>query len=300
MERKVIATPVSYRDVADKMSPPTFYKLHRRTVGNVYLHKDIAENPQRVTEALLRRCPHGVLRGFAALRHMGFTLNLDDWTPMISIPRTSPPVRARKGRILRLVENDVISINGQRSVAATQAVVDVFTRPDSWGRWRDGGKMEEQVALLDHLLRQDLNLLRGLQNDVRTQAAAALANPLAESRPESIVRARLHLAGFKEWKPQIRVRGRDGYYFIDLGDPILRVGIEYQGAHHFGREERAKDARRANDLKWAGWATLEVTSVILDSDAQWQSFLRRLKEELAAAQQQRNSRLSRGSGGLSA
>lgn len=274
------------------MSRPTFAKYYRKVVGSIYLHRDRADDPELVTQALLMRCPHGMLRGFAALSNMGFTLNLDGWTPIISIPRKSPAVRAHRGNILRLVEEDVHVINGRRTVAAVQAVVDILTRPDSWGRFRDGARIEEQVAVLDHLVRQNLELFGRLRKDPRTAGITTLVNPLAESRPESIVRVRLHQAGFKEWKPQIRVRGREGFYFVDLGDPILKVGIEYQGAHHFDREARARDAQRANDLRWAGWSILEVTSTILHSEAEWRKILTRVGEEVDLARQHRNSRIA--------
>ena len=292
MEKAAIHRPVRYGEIAGLMSRPTFAKYYRKVAGSIYLHRDRADDPDLVAEALLMRCPHGLLRGFAALSNMGFTLNVDGWTPIISIPRKSPVIRAHRGAILRLVEEDVHMINGRRTVAAVQAVVDILTRPDSWGRYRDGTRVEEQVAVLDHLVRQNLELFGRLRRDPRTAGISALVNPLAESRPESIVRVRLHRAGFKEWKPQIRVRGREGFYFVDLGDPVLKVGIEYQGAHHFDREARARDAQRANDLRWAGWTILEVTSTILNSETEWRKVLARVGEEVSLARQQRNSRIA--------
>lgn len=286
-------SPVRSVDVEKAMSLPSFYKNFRKIVGDVYLHHEVADNPEKITEALLMRCPGGVLRGFAALRNMGFSINHEDWVPMISIPREASWIRVHSGRILRLVEKNIVIINGQRSVSGSQAVVDVLTRPDSWGRWNDGTRREEQIALLDHLLRQDLSLRKELLEDPRTQSLTQHANPLAESRPESIVRWRLHEAGFREWKPQIKVRGRGRFYFVDLGDPTLRVGVEYQGAHHFDREERAKDAQRANDLSWAGWVIIEATSKILSSESAWQELLGHVREEVDLARQQRNGRLPR-------
>lgn len=140
------------------------------------------------------------------------------------------------------------------------------------------------------------SLRKELLEDPRTQSLAQQANPLAESRPESIVRWRLHGAGFREWKPQIKVRGRGRFYFVDLGDPTLRVGVEYQGAHHFDREERAKDEQRANDLSWAGWVIIEATSKILSSESAWQELLGHVREEVDLARQQRNARLPRDGG----
>lgn len=292
MEAGKTPGPVRYRDVATQMSRPTFRNFYRRIIGDLHLHKDVADDPDKITDALLARYPTGVLRGFAALKNMGFTINLDDWTPFISISRDTPLVQARSGRVLRRVEKDIVTIRGRRSVNAVQAVVDVLTTPENWGPWRDGTCIEEHVAFVDHLLRQNQKLLNRLKDDPRTHAAASLANPLAESRPESIVRVRLHQAGLTEWRPQIKVRGRDGFYFVNLGDPLLRVGVEYQGAHHFDRNARAKDAQRANDLSWAGWTIMEATSVLMASEVEWRRFLGRLREELVAARQMRNSRIA--------
>lgn len=91
MQKAVIHRPVRYREVARLMSRPTFAKYYRKVVGSIYLHRDHADDPDLIAEALLMRCPHGMLRGFAALSNMGFTLNLDGWTPSISIPRRSSP-----------------------------------------------------------------------------------------------------------------------------------------------------------------------------------------------------------------
>lgn len=291
MEKNPVPHPVRYRDVEKKMSRPAFNKHFQKIVGDVYLHKDVATDPDAVTNALLLRCPAGVLRGFSALRNMGYTINHDDWTPMISVPRHHRHVHPASGQILRLVEKNIVFISGRRSVTSTQAIVDVLSRADSWGRWRDGTRMEEQVALIDHLARQDPKLLTRLNADPRTVAVADWAHPLAESRPESIVRVRLHQAGFTGWKPQVKVRGREKFYYVDLGDPVLQVGVEYQGAHHFDRDARARDAQRANDLSWAGWTIIETTSVILSSEVEWQKLLKQVGEELVLARQQRNRRL---------
>lgn len=291
MTNTLFHIPVRYEDLLGKVSRDIFYRTHRKIVGNIYLHHEVAANPVLITDALLLRCPDGTLRGFAALYNMGFTLTHDDWVPMISITRSGGHIHASAGKILRLKEKDTILIKGHKTVTPVQAVADILGRPDSWGQWNDGSKGEEQVALIDHLLRQNIDLLDLLKHDPRTREIAALANPLAESRPESIVRFRLHQAGLYTWKPQVRVRGRDRFYFVDLGDPLLQVGVEYQGAHHFGREERAQDAQRANDLSWAGWTIMEATSRILTDGAAWQKFLSRLKEEIANAQQRRNHRV---------
>lgn len=164
--------------------------------------------------------------------------------------------------------------------------------PETWGKWRDGNKLEEKVAFLGHLVRQNQEILGEPRRHPEISQAVSLANPLAESRSESIIHIRLHLAGVPDFRPQIEVRGRDGKYFIDIGASILRVGVEYQGAHHFDCDVRARGAQRMNDLRWAGWTILEVTSTVLSDQAEWKKFLATLNQELEEAYTRRLQRLS--------
>lgn len=94
--------------------------------------------------------------------------------------------------------------------------------------------------------------------------AISLADPRAESPPESRVRVLLALAGLPA-TPQYEVRDRSGRFLarVDLAYPELRLAIEYDGAWHGEPGQFARDRRRLNGLVAAGWLVLHVTAADL-------------------------------------
>lgn len=95
----------------------------------------------------------------------------------------------------------------------------------------------------------------------RAQQTVALADPRAESPPESRLRVLLALAGL-DAVPQYRVRDEAGNVLarVDLAFPEYRIAIEYDGAWHAEERQFARDRRRLNRLVAAGWVVLHVTA----------------------------------------
>jgi very-short-patch-repair endonuclease len=95
----------------------------------------------------------------------------------------------------------------------------------------------------------------------RAQQAVSLADPRAESPPESRLRVLLALAGL-DAVPQYRVRDEAGNVLarVDLAFPEHRIAIEYDGAWHAEDQQFASDRRRLNRLVAAGWLVLHVTA----------------------------------------
>jgi hypothetical protein len=88
----------------------------------------------------------------------------------------------------------------------------------------------------------------------------ALADPRAESPPESVVRTLLVLAGLPWPVPQYVVLGPDGEFVarVDLAWPELRLAIEYDGAHHDERRQFRADRARDTRLQLAGWRPIHL------------------------------------------
>jgi hypothetical protein len=127
------------------------------------------------------------------------------------------------------------------------------------------------VTVLDGLLRLGLVQAGDLRDLVERRAgergarragrAFALADPRAESPPESQLRVRLVLAGLPPPVPQHPVRLPGGaVYHPDLAWPEFRVAIEYDGLWHASPDQLHRDRRRLNQLVAAGWIVLHVTS----------------------------------------
>lgn len=101
----------------------------------------------------------------------------------------------------------------------------------------------------------------------RLPAVAALADPRAESPPESRLRLLLVLGGLPAPEVQFRVRDAGGVVVAraDLAYPKVRLAIEYDGDHHNTR--RTADNRRDIALAELGWETMRFTAADLCAPA---------------------------------
>lgn len=145
------------------------------------------------------------------------------------------------------------------------------------------------VADLDAILRAGLvdrsamhRHMTGLRKHgvVNARDAVRLADPRAESRPESLVRCYLNLADL--WpQPQLAVTAPSGRTMrVDLGFEQLKIAVEYDGGWHVLREQLERDRVRLNDLRAAGWVIIHVTATQL-GDPQW--IVRQVQAAMAAA-----------------
>lgn len=154
------------------------------------------------------------------------------------------------------------------------------------------------VALLDVLLRAGFvdrdelaeQLARRHDNGiVRARQAVELADPRAESIPESEVRVWLTLAGIPP-EVQVKVYSPAGRYLgrLDLAYQALRIAVEYDGEWHERGDQPARDAARRAALRAAGWEFVIITKDMLYGDpramvARVKEALRRRSAQLAAA-----------------
>ncbi|MEU4478216.1 hypothetical protein AB0F68_09175 [Micromonospora sp. NPDC023966] len=95
----------------------------------------------------------------------------------------------------------------------------------------------------------------------RARWVFGLADPGAQSPPESHLRVRLVLAGLPRPVAQHPVRGPSGLVLHpDLAWPQFRVAVEYDGQWHVDPDQLHRDRHRLNQLVAAGWLVLHVTS----------------------------------------
>ncbi len=122
--------------------------------------------------------------------------------------------------------------------------------------------------------------VRGLRQLRRT---LDLVDGGAESPYESLTRLLLIQAGFPRPETQIRVLDRSGRVVarIDLGWRQYRVGVDFEGAHHWtDPRQRTADAERYWLLPRLGWNDIRLTSGMLHN--QPRVFLERVGEALIA------------------
>ncbi|HWB35617.1 MAG TPA: hypothetical protein VHA75_06290, partial [Rugosimonospora sp.] len=102
----------------------------------------------------------------------------------------------------------------------------------------------------------------------RAARALRLADPRAESPPESRVRLWLVLGGLPPPVPQYEVL--DGGAFVarvDLAWPALRLALEYDGHWHSDLGQLTRDRRRVRALAALGWYVYPVTAADLRDPA---------------------------------
>lgn len=132
--------------------------------------------------------------------------------------------------------------------------------------------LPDAVADLDAVLRaglvgqQEMQIYLVGRHDrgiVQARRALELADPRAESRPESQVRVHLVLDGLcPEVQYRIYHRGRL-IARADLAFPECRLIVEYDGVWHGAPLQVGQDRDRLNRLHAAGWSVVFVTAAHL-------------------------------------
>lgn len=105
--------------------------------------------------------------------------------------------------------------------------------------------------------------LRG-PGSARARAVCGLADGLAQSPQETRLRLLIHRSGLPH--PVAHFRVVDGDRFIarvDFAWPDRRLALEYDGLWHAENAQFAKDRRRLNRLREAGWTVVFVTAADL-------------------------------------
>ncbi|GIJ75619.1 hypothetical protein SAMN05443287_114100 [Micromonospora phaseoli] len=133
------------------------------------------------------------------------------------------------------------------------------------------------VRIIDTLLRQGLVSCAGLDaiavanadrpGGRRARWVFGLADPGAQSPPESQLRVRLVLSGLPRPVTQHPVRLPSGLILHpDLAWPDYQVAVEYDGQWHVDPDQIHLDRQRLNQFVGAGWRVLHVTSRRLHHD----------------------------------
>ncbi|WDZ85644.1 DUF559 domain-containing protein [Micromonospora cathayae] len=152
-------------------------------------------------------------------------------------------------------------------------------RDPTWAAWETAVWVEpvRAVGVIDSLLGQGLTN-RGALHDFATGNAErpggrraarvlALADPGAQSPPESHLRVRLMMAGLPRPITQHPIRLTSGLVLHpDLAWPEYRVAVEYDGQWHADPDQLHRDRKRLNQLVAAGWLVLHVTGRRLRHD----------------------------------
>jgi very-short-patch-repair endonuclease len=189
----------------------------------------------------------------------------------VVVPRGAVLVRRHdvRSRIAALPAGDVVRLGSQelRCLRPVRAVADLVRRlplveavtvaDAAWhAGWCD-----------DDALRRELAAHEGLKGVVQARRVVELADPRAESPPETRLRLALRDAGLAP-VPQFVVVDAQGRFVarVDLALPEQRLALEHDGrAVHDRADAFVADRRRQNALVAAGWTVLRFTA----ADLRW-------------------------------
>jgi very-short-patch-repair endonuclease len=246
-----------------------------RSSRNTYLPAAIADDIRaRVTAVLLGAPPCAVISHLTAASLWGLRIPLvpEDGRVHLTVP-PSTRIRSRADRQVHcaaLAEWQVVRRGG-------------VPRTSPGRTWRDlaaGLPAAALLAVTDQMLarrypREAFQRLldegRGLRGIRAARRVLAVADPLAGSPMESVLRWMIHEAGLPAPVLQHTVRGPRGEFIgrVDLAWPERRVLVEFDGDIHRERNVFVNDVRRQNGLVLAGWVVLRFTSADVRGRPAW-------------------------------
>jgi hypothetical protein len=242
---------------------------------DTYLPAALAGNVRsRVAAVLLGAPPSAVISHVTAASLWGLQIPLARDDPRVHL--TVPPstrIRSRSDRQVHCAALEKWQVAQRDGVALT-----------SPGRtWRDlaaGLPPAALLAVTDQMLarrypreafRRLLDGGRGMRGIRSARHVLAVADPLAGSPMESVLRWMIHEAGLPAPVLQHPVFGPQGEFIgrVDLAWPGRRVMVEFDGDVHRERQVFVNDLRRQNRLVLAGWLVLRFTSADLRGRPEW-------------------------------
>ena len=228
--------------------------------------------PQRCAAAILAGPAGSAITGPAAVRLHGVTaLNRHD-AIQIRVPYEAT-VKSSQSVGVIYGPAPTVFVRGVAVVSAAYACLEVARGPN----------LPLAVAVLDEALRRQVVSYAGLEQEwaslphrargrKRARRGLDLADPQAESPPESILRVTIILSGLPIPTLQWVITNEQGAFIArtDLAYPELKIAIEYDGAatHRDDPATFRDDRRRQNKLIAAGWTVLRFTAADLFGNPQ--------------------------------
>ncbi|MEV0945447.1 DUF559 domain-containing protein [Rhodococcus sp. NPDC049939] len=174
--------------------------------------------------------------------------------------------RSVNGIVVRadtLLPEEVCRVDGMLATTPARTGFDL-------GRWLAGDRAVEVLDALCHDTRTSLAEISavasrhaGERGLARLRTVACLADPGAESPPETRTRLLLIRAGLPTPTTQIPIADRSGRVFAraDMGWEMWRVLVEYDGVQHWADErQRTWDIERLERLAELGWVVVRVNA----------------------------------------
>jgi very-short-patch-repair endonuclease len=248
----LVSGGVTERAVRWRSTNGRINRVHR---GAYLLGPDLPDLLDRIRAALLVAPAQAVVGYHTAAALFGFGIVSSPDIHLV-VPMGGPVPR-RPGIEVHESAHPVdkpVSMLGVPCTPAARCVIDLaraLCRPDALSTV--DAALAAAACTADDLV-EELTLHRGLRGVRQAREVIAIADPRAECRQESHLRLILHDGGIV-MVPQYHVGDEYGFvnYYLDLADPVRRVGVEYDGASHLDRERLRHDRERHNWLEGNGW-----------------------------------------------
>jgi hypothetical protein len=267
--RGLIATPadlvaggLSAAATRWRVSRGRINRLHR---GAYLLGPYVPDLLDRVRAALLVSPPEAVLGYHSAAALMGFGV-MPSSDVHIVVPMGAAVPR-RPGIVVHqsvLPVDKPTPVHGVPCTPAARTAVDLARALRRWDALPvlDAALAAEAYTVDD--LESELSVHGGLRGVRQARELAAVADPRPQCRQESHLRLILYDGGYDGLVPQYSVGDEFGQvtYYLDLADPVRRIGLEFDGASHMDRA-RLRSDRRHNWLENNGWRMRYFTEVDL-------------------------------------
>lgn len=149
-----------------------------------------------------------------------------------------------------LVPRDVVEVRGVPVTSPLRTALDLAR---SLWRYDALGALDQflRLGLQSEALAAELERFRGYRGVRQARMLVPLADPRAESMPESALRLHWHDAGLPWPEPQLWVEDR---FRLDVADPRRRYFAEYDGEeHHTAADDVERDQGRRQWLGNEGW-----------------------------------------------
>ncbi|TFV59896.1 hypothetical protein E4P42_05820 [Mycobacterium sp. PS03-16] len=247
---------------AGRLTPHALRTRFRAVYPDVYVRRDVEWNARRrAMAAWLWTRRDGIVAGqSAAALHKAKWVDAARPAEVLWPNRRPPPgVHTWSDRV---AGDEIQMIDGMRVTTAARTALDLACRYP----------VGRAVAAIDALARAtrlkipDVDLLaeryKGRRGLRQACTVLGLVDPGAESPRETWLRLLVIRAGYPPPTTQIPVHDRWGTLVavVDMGWEHLKVGLDYEGAHH-GEPSRYKpDIRRYDALTDLGWIDIRVTS----------------------------------------
>ncbi|MCW2866724.1 MAG: hypothetical protein JWR20_912 [Marmoricola sp.] len=241
----------------------------RRLLKGVYAVADLPDTQLLRAQAIRLVVPAGVvvtdesagwLAGAPMILRPGSHLE----TPPLTVFATGGHHRLRNALVdsgrRTLLPTDLVELHGVRVTTPLRTFLDL-------GRLRH---RDRAIAAMDQLLAlgafeledvfAELPRFRGARGVVQLRALSPLADPRAESPPESALRLRFHDGGLPTPVPQHDVVDEHGLFLgrADLAVPDLGLIAEYDGEGVHGPQQARHDEARRDAMRDAGWTICVV------------------------------------------